>query len=208
MPYESTDATLRTLVPAGPKYLFASPQFWTTFHAEPETTFYLVCGGPARRLAGATALCRRVDIDRPIFLIVDELQWLPELSSSISQSHHQLAAGLDCVHRTPLRPRRNGARAPHTARWRCTGARLPGSPPAGPTASSAGTSRMQLGARALSQTTEDLASWPRYDDPRRTPAGRPQVRPGPQGLEISGTGWPGIVKMFNATPGERYLVRA
>ena len=38
--YEATSATLRALVPAGPKYLYASPQFWTPFHDEPGATFY------------------------------------------------------------------------------------------------------------------------------------------------------------------------
>src|SRR5215831_2079815 len=39
LPYENTEATLRALAPAGAKYVFASPQFWTPFHAEAGTDF-------------------------------------------------------------------------------------------------------------------------------------------------------------------------
>ncbi len=37
--YESTEATLHVLAPTGAKYVYASPQFWTPFHAERGTTF-------------------------------------------------------------------------------------------------------------------------------------------------------------------------
>jgi hypothetical protein len=203
--YESTDATLRTLVPPGPKYLYASPQFWTSFYADAGTTFYSYA---AAQPVGSTAqaVLRDVGIDRPIYLVVDELQWLPELSSSISQSttswqrdwiafierHCALdGTALGTAHGTLALYRCALAEKP-----RGRAARLVG-----------GNVTYELGARAWSQTTADLASWPRIDDPRKTPAGRPQVRPAPDGLEISGTGWPGIVKTFNATPGQPYLVR-
>src|SRR5262249_39458974 len=39
VPYERTAATLRALVPAGPKNLYGSPHFWPPFHAEPDTVF-------------------------------------------------------------------------------------------------------------------------------------------------------------------------
>ena len=206
VPYESTDATLRTLVPPGPKYLFASPQFWTTFYSAPETTFYSYAAaqpvGSAER-----AVLNAVGNDRPIFLIVDELQWLPELSSAISQS--TTAWQRDWIafieRHCALDGTALGTAHGTLALYRCA---LADKPSGRSERFVGGNVAYELGVRALSQTTEDLASWPRYDDPRRTPAGRPQVRPGPQGLEISGTGWPGIVKMFNATPGERYLVRA
>src|SRR5262249_886137 len=38
--YEDTEATLRALVPPGPKYIFASPQFWTPFHTGTDTSFF------------------------------------------------------------------------------------------------------------------------------------------------------------------------
>ena len=42
-----------------------------------------------------------------------------------------------------------------------------------------------------------------------TAAAQAARRPsGDGGLRIEGTGWPGIVTMFQASPGDRYLVRA
>src|SRR5215475_10674418 len=59
----------------------------------------------------------------------------------------------------------------------------------------------------LSQTSTDLAGWTKYDDPRRSPEAQPSVALTTEGVRISGNGWPGIVKMFDATPGDRYVVR-
>jgi hypothetical protein len=59
----------------------------------------------------------------------------------------------------------------------------------------------------LSQTADDLARWTKYDDPRRPSTARPSVALTADGVRISGDGWPGILKMFDATPGDRYLVR-
>ena len=167
--YERTDATLRTLVPAGSKYLFASPQFWTSFHAEPQTTFYSYAAaqpGGSPELAVLPA----VGIDRPIFLVVDELQWLPELGSPISQSttswQQDWIAFIErhcALDGTAL-----GTAHGTLALYRCA---LAGKPIGRPDRLVGGNVAYQLGARALSQTTEDLASWPRYDDPRRTAAG-------------------------------------
>jgi hypothetical protein len=64
-----------------------------------------------------------------------------------------------------------------------------------------------LGGIVLSQTAADLAQWTRYDDPRRTAAAHPEVRLEDHDVRISGTGWPGIIKMFDAEPGQKYLVR-
>jgi 4-amino-4-deoxy-L-arabinose transferase-like glycosyltransferase len=204
--YESTEATLHALVPPGPKYLFASPQFWTSFHAEAGTTFYSYAAAQPGGTVEQAAL-PEVGVDRPIFLVVDELQWLPELSSSISQSSSSWQRDwIAFIERhCALDGTALGTAHGTLALYRCA---LTGKPAGRPDRLVGGNILYELGTRALSQTSVDLASWPRYDDPRRTPAGRPQVRPGPQGLEISGTGWPGIVKTFDATPGERYLVRA
>jgi hypothetical protein len=59
----------------------------------------------------------------------------------------------------------------------------------------------------LAQSAAQLAAWTKYDDPRRTSTAEPSVGLTAGGLRISGTGWPGIVKMFDATVGDRYLVR-
>jgi 4-amino-4-deoxy-L-arabinose transferase-like glycosyltransferase len=205
VPYESTEATLRALVPAGRKYLFASPQFWTSFQADPETRFYSYAAAQPISSAGRTVLST-VSADRPIFLIVDELQWLPELGSPISQS--TTAWQQDWIafieHHCALDGTALGTAHGTLALYRCA---LADKPPGRPERLVGGNVAYELGARVWTQTAEELASWPRYQDPRQTPAGRPEVRLGSLGLRISGSGWPGIVTTFKATPGERYLVR-
>ena len=51
VPYESTEATLRALVPEGPKEVFASPNLWVPFHGQPGVRFVAY--------TGATPICRR-----------------------------------------------------------------------------------------------------------------------------------------------------
>src|SRR5581483_2607146 len=85
VPYEQTEATLRAIVPRGAKYVYASPQFWTPFHAEPGVAFYSFAAAHPVESAGRALLDGAAD-DRPIVLVVDEYQWLPELVGATSSS--------------------------------------------------------------------------------------------------------------------------
>ena len=81
VPYEETDATLHALVPGGPKYVFASPQFWTTFHAEPGTTFYSYTAGyPASDASSATSVTLAAEVMKT------NLRSSPRLASSLNFS--------------------------------------------------------------------------------------------------------------------------
>jgi 4-amino-4-deoxy-L-arabinose transferase-like glycosyltransferase len=204
--YEATTGTLRALVPGGPKYLYASPQFWTPFHAAAGTTFYSYTAAQPVDSESTTTLAGAGD-DRPIFLIVDEFQWLPELvgiSSSTAEWQRGWIAfieqrcGLDAV--------ALGTAHGTLALYRCALAAAPPAPASGPRIVG-GSTAYRIGELVMSQRTNDLARWSRYDDPRRRSAARPDVHATETGLRISGTGWPGIVKMFAATAGEHYLVR-
>ncbi len=207
VPYEATAATLRVLVPAGPKYLFASPHFWPPFHDESSTTFYSyaaahpVASGAAATLAG-------VADDRPIYLVVDESQWLPVLTETASQmtTEWQQAWVQFIERKCSLDALALGTAYGTLALYQCA---LGGNAPPAPAAPRivGGATEYVVGDLALAQTAEDLARWARYEDPRRSAASRPEVRLTNQGLRISGTGWPGIVKMFNADPGQKYLLR-
>ncbi len=205
LPYESTEATLRLLAPPGPSYIYASPQFWVPFHDVPGTSFFSYAEAQPVEHDGVVSL-NGAAADKPIILLVDELQWLPELTVGISQpttawqrewtrfieqrcaldavafgtAHGTIAAFLCSLHA-----------APHAARVRIVG----------------GTTEYEPDDTVLAQSSEDLAGWTQYDDPRRTSAAQPSVSVTAAGLRISGTGWPGIVKMFDATAGDRYLVR-
>jgi hypothetical protein len=84
VPYEQTEATLRALVPAGPKDIYASPQFWTPFHDTAGTAFFSYAEAQPVDRGADVALAGATDA-RPIVLLVDELQWLPELTVGVSQ---------------------------------------------------------------------------------------------------------------------------
>ena len=206
--YESTERTLRALVPAGPKYIFASPQFWTPFHAEPATTFYSFAAGQPIVSSGGVALAG-AQPDRAIVLIVDELQWLPELVGASSSTTEWQRSWIRFIEdRCAIDAVAYGTAHGTLAAYRCT---LAGDRPVPSRAGAwprivGGAAEYRVGECVARQPAEVLARWPRYDDPRRTSASHPDVRLDRDGLRISGTGWPGIVTMFAATPGDAYLV--
>jgi 4-amino-4-deoxy-L-arabinose transferase-like glycosyltransferase len=208
VPFEVTADTLRTLVPPGPKYLYASPQFWTPFHDAVGTAFYSyaaaqpVASGPGMRLAGAAD-------DRPTYLVVDEMQWLPEITTGVSQPGTDWQRGW--VQFIEQHCAVEGV-APGTAHgtlalYHC---QLAGAPPSPATPRIvAGRTEYDIGERVLQQSAADLSRWPRYEDPRRTPASPPaEIALVDRGLRIAGGGWPGIAYSFTGEMGAPYLVRA
>ena len=204
VPYEATVATLRALVPAGPKYLFASPQFWVPFHAEAGAVFYSYAAAQPVESGSATTLPGAGD-DRPIFLIVDEYQWLPELTGTTSSTAEWQRAWIHFIEsRCALDAVALGTAHGTMALYRCAIAAAPSTSLARIVG---GATEYRLGDRVMGQGALDLAKWRRYEDPRRTSADRPVVRQVEDGLEIGGTGWPGIVNMFAASTGQDYLVR-
>jgi 4-amino-4-deoxy-L-arabinose transferase-like glycosyltransferase len=204
LPYERTEATLRAIVPPGPKYVFASPQFWTPFHADPGVVFYSYAAANPSASHGQPSLDGVAD-DRPIVLVVDEYQWLPELvgvsSSTVEwqrtwiafiESHCALSAvGLGTAHGTLAAYRCSLGARPQIEAPRLVGDDI----------------TYAVGPPALQLSADDLAKWTPYDDPRRTSAQQPAVRLAAGGLDIAGAGWPGIVTTFNATPGDSYLIK-
>ena len=205
VPYEDTEATLRALVPAGPKYLYASPQFWPPFHAEPGTTFYSYAAARPVESESTIALAGAGD-DRPIVLVVDEFQWLPELTGVTSSTAEWQRSWISFIERRcSLDSVALGTAHGTLAAYRCGLASAPAA--AAAPRIIGGATEYRTGDVVLGQSAGDLAGWPRYDDPRRTADRRPGVRLTDEGLRITGTGWPGIVKMIPAVPGERYLVR-
>jgi len=207
--YESTERTLHALVPDGPKYIFASPQFWTPFHAQPATTFYsFAAAQPIASNSGRVALAG-VEADRPIVLVVDELQWLPELVGATSSTSDWQRNWIRFIEqRCAIDAVAYGTAHGTLASYRCA---LAGDPPARSTATVwprivGGATEYRVGECVARHPAADLAQWTRYDDPRRTAASHPDVHLDRDGLRISGSGWPGIVSTFTATPGDTYLV--
>jgi len=141
----------------------------------------------------STTTLAGVSGDRPIFLIVDEYQWLQELtgmtsSTSDGSGRGWISSSVDaCSTASRMGPR--------TARSRCFAAARRRRRPPGRRASSAAPDSYSMAERVLNQGVADLAHWPRYQDPRTTAGARPEVRPPENGLRIEGSGWPGIVKL-------------
>jgi 4-amino-4-deoxy-L-arabinose transferase-like glycosyltransferase len=192
VPYERTAATLRALMPPGPKNIHGSPHFWPPFHADADTSFVSYA-------LGAEA----VRTDRPVHLLVDESQWLPDMAAAGHEAfrrswvdfieHHCVleATALGTVYGTIAEYGCNQPDGPGTRTPRIVG----------------GTTVYRLAERLADFTAADLAKWPRYDDTRRGPDARPEVSLASGALRIAGTGWPGITLDYAATVGEAYLIR-
>jgi 4-amino-4-deoxy-L-arabinose transferase-like glycosyltransferase len=204
VPYEATAATLETLVPPGPKYLYASPQFWPPFHAEAGTTFYSYAAAQPVD-SGSTIALAGVNDDRPIFLLVDEFQWLPELTGMSSSTLGWQRDWITFIERRcALDGAAFGTAHGTIALYRCA---LDAAPLGRTPRIVGGTTEYRISESVMTQTAANLAEWPRYEDPRRTAASRPEVGKIANGLRIGGTGWPGIVTTFAASAGDCYLVR-
>jgi 4-amino-4-deoxy-L-arabinose transferase-like glycosyltransferase len=209
VPYESTEATLRALVPAGPKSLFASPQFWTPFHADPSTTFLSFAAGQPIESGESIALAD-VPPDRPVVLVIDEYQWLPELtgvSSSPPQWQRDWIAFIE--RRCSIYGVAYGTAHGTLASYVCA---LNGAVSPSRLVSSApkligGATEYRARSVVLDDDAATLATWPHYVDPRRNGRQQPQVELTDSGLRIRGTGWPGIETAFKAEVGATYLVR-
>ncbi len=192
LPYERTAETVRALLPPGPKNIYGSPHFWTPFHADAGTRFVSYAMG-----AGA------VTFDRPVHLLIDESQWLPDMQSEGHEAFRRSWTDL-IMRRCTLESTSLGTTYGTVAAYRCApdAPALVAAPPI-----LAGATAYRIAERVADFTAADLLERPRYEDPRRRPDDRPQVALASDALRISGTGWPGITLDFAATVGGRYLVR-
>jgi len=141
-------------------------------------------------------------------LIVDELQWLPEMVGATSSTTQWQQSWIRFIEdRCLLYAVAYGTAHGTLAAYRCTltGDRTTTAPAASPRIVGGG-AEYRVGECVARHAAAELARWPRYDDPRRTAAAHPDVRLDGDGVRISGTGWPGIVTTFDATPGDAYLV--
>jgi 4-amino-4-deoxy-L-arabinose transferase-like glycosyltransferase len=215
VPYESTEATLRKLVPAGAKYIYASPQFWTPFHDEAGVVFNSYAEAQPVEHDGVATLGGAAD-DKPIVLLVDELQWLPELTTGVSQptTSWQRDWVRFIENKCTLVAVAYGTAHGTVAEFACGLREAPGFvrvggvnyPVSGAPRIIGGEVEYVIGETVLEQSASQLAGWTKYDDPRRTSTAQPAVALSGGSLRISGTGWPGIIKTFDAIPGATYYV--
>jgi 4-amino-4-deoxy-L-arabinose transferase-like glycosyltransferase len=192
VPYEQTAATLRALMPPGPKNIYGSPHFWPPFHADADTSFVSYAMG-----------AEAVRTDRPVHLLVDESQWLPDMFVAGHEAFRRSWVEfieLHCV----LEATALGTAYGTIAEYGCN---QPDGPGTRTPRIVGGTTVYRVAERLADFTADDLAKWPRYDDPRRRPDTRPEVSLASGALRIAGSGWPGIALNYAATVGEAYLIR-
>ena len=196
VPYERTEATLRALVPPGRKTIYGSPHFWTPFHADRDVRFLSYLMG----LLGPESIAG----DRPVYLLVDELQWLPDLTVRGPSQLAPRDGWIDFIrHKCVVDAMALGTAYGTIALYRCDRERQPDA--RSPRIIGDGL-EYRLGDRTVLGPAE-LRHWSAYDDPRRRPSDTPSVSTTADGLRISGTGWPGIITDYPATPGDAYLIR-
>jgi 4-amino-4-deoxy-L-arabinose transferase-like glycosyltransferase len=206
--YEKTTAMLRELVPAGPRYIYGSPQFWTPFHDEAATSFFSYAAAQPIEHDASVALEGAAG-DRALYLVVDEFQWLPELTTAVSQQTTGWQS--DWIRfierRCALEAEALGTAHGTVALYRCA--------LSGPAPHRDGAVRIvgdaveyAVGDRIVNQSASDLSRWTKNEDPRRTASQTPDVHLEDDTLRIAGSGYPGIVKMLPTEPGGAYLVRA
>jgi len=88
LPYESTLRTIERMLPPGPKYVYAAAQFWPPFAGKPGVEFFSHAAPAPVGTAGHMWLDWVRD-SRPLFLLIDERQWEPELISATNDPHWQ-----------------------------------------------------------------------------------------------------------------------
>jgi 4-amino-4-deoxy-L-arabinose transferase-like glycosyltransferase len=201
VPYEQTEATLRALVPAGPKLLVASPHFWVPYGADPAVSFMSYTGTQP----DATLHLPRASSARPTYLVIDETQWLHDLEPTASETTPAwrqtwiayLAQRCD-LDRVAL-----GTAYGTLALFRCEH----GSPGALEGVRLIGRDR-EVSPDAVEWTdTGPMRTWIDYVDPRRTPANQPpHIERTSEGVRVSGGNWPGVERYIDVTPGQRYLI--
>jgi len=193
LPYEQTEATLRALLPEGPKNIYGSPHFWTPFHADPDTSFTSYAIG-----------VQAVTHNRPVHLLVDETQWLADMTAPDHEAFRRGWTAFIESH-CALESEALGTTYGTIAAFRCDAQ----SPPAAAAAPRivGGATVYRVGERLADFGPTDLATWPRYADPRRRAEDTPHVTASQSALRISGAGWPGIALDFSATVGDAYLIR-
>jgi hypothetical protein len=192
VPYDLTAETVRALVPAGRKDVYASPHFWIPFHDDAATRFISYARPPQQVLD-----------DRPIYLLVDESQWLADLISADRSARFRSDWVNFIESHCTLQAEALGTAYGTIASFEC-GKQLIRQPLR--VIGGGTTYRVEEPPNRLSAS--DLNAWARYEDPRRTGFNQPDVSMDATGrLRIAGTGWPGIITEYAVTPGQAFLIR-
>jgi 4-amino-4-deoxy-L-arabinose transferase-like glycosyltransferase len=200
VPFESTEATLQALVPAGPKLLIASPHFWVPYAGADRVAFHSYANVLPDENGGLPAAH-----GRPTYLLVDETQWVTDMlpgareTTELWRSRWTRALSSHCA----LQAVALGTAYGTMALFEC------GADVVAPSRVRVvgGTTEYVAGHAVVDAGPDALAGWPHYADPRRDLASPPPaLQVTAEGVAFSGGGWPGLERYVEVTPGARYLV--
>jgi 4-amino-4-deoxy-L-arabinose transferase-like glycosyltransferase len=203
VPYEATEATLRALVPAGPKLVVASPHFWVPYAIDSDVRFLSYTGTQPDESLHLPAAA----LARPTYLVLDETQWLADLLPTATESTPPWRRRwIDYLReRCRLEGLAIGTAYGNVALYRCEARAVLGHP---------APLRLVGGPMSLMPTEDhrvegprELAQWDTYADPRPRKSGTPAVveRRG-DAVRLAGSNWPGIERYVDVVEGGRYLL--
>ena len=206
-PYEAVERAVEVLVPPGPKDVFASPNLWVPFHADPGVTFVAYTGATPRRHDHGFTL-DGFGHGRPIYLLVDESEWktvATDPAGGYTPEWRESWAGY-ISHQCAMRGIAYGSAYGNLVSYECSNEQRPGA--SEPIIAGDG-QRYRLGAPVWAPTGDELAALPRYVDPRRSD-GAPSavVEAVDDAVHIAGREWPGIETHLQVTPGQAYVLLA
>lgn len=180
-PYESTEQTIERMLPAGPKYVYAAAQFWVPFAEQPGVRFISHAApgpvGPAGHM-----WFDWVRDSRPVFLLIDERQWEPELVGTANDPKWQQPWIAFITQQCRLRSYAPGSSFGTLAAYECA---RDGRPAEREVLVASDSAVYHVGETALIDGASDLASW-----------------------TASATPWAGIERTVSVTPGHAYLLSA
>jgi 4-amino-4-deoxy-L-arabinose transferase-like glycosyltransferase len=203
LPYESTVRTIDYLVPPGPKYVIGSPHFWVPFAEQANVTFFSHTAPMPEGTTAGTWLPWAKD-RRPVFLIIDERQWEPELAAPAEDPGGQRAWLAFIAGQCRLRGYAPATAYGTLAAYECAREEPPAEQPVF-LASDSGTYR--VGDTVAEDGPGELRNWMPYKDPR--PGAAPvNVESSDGGVVVRGRRWPGIERTLNLKSGEPYLLTA
>jgi 4-amino-4-deoxy-L-arabinose transferase-like glycosyltransferase len=182
LPYESTARTIKHLLPAGPKYVYGAAQFWIPFAEEKGVAFFSHAA-PGPSPAGDHLWPAGASDGRPLFLLIDERQWEPELVSPTGGREWQSSWIAFIESQCRLRSYAPGTAYGTLAAYECGRS---GPPPEQPVFIAASSGTYEVDRTVFAAQRQAIAAWSTSVEPK----------------------FPGIEHTVTVRPGHPYLLTA
>jgi 4-amino-4-deoxy-L-arabinose transferase-like glycosyltransferase len=180
-PYESTERTIERMLPPGPKYVYAAAQFWVPFADQPGVRF-ISHAAPGPVGPAGHKWFDWVRDSRPVFLLIDERQWEPELIGVANDPKWQQPWIAFITQQCRLRSYAPGSSFGTLAAYECA---RNGPPPEREVLVASDSAIYHVGEAVMIDGPSDLVSW------------TPSVTP-----------WAGVERTVSVTPGRPYVLLA